>query len=70
MGIEELKTAIKSLSVEERRKIALYILELEKQHVQGTIGPQLAEDLDAFTRVVQDTVEKIKRRVRENLDNF
>ena len=63
MGIEEIKAAIKSLSVEDRRKIAVYILELERDHVQNTIGPQIAEDLEAFSRVIQDSVEKIKKMV-------
>ena len=63
MELEDIKGAIKNLSVEDRRKAALYILELEKDHVQKTIGPQIAEDLDAFSRVVQDTVEKLKKAV-------
>jgi hypothetical protein len=70
MELDDVKAAIKNLSAEERRKVALYILDLERQHLQGTIGPQLTEDLDAFTRVVQDTVDRIKRRVKENLDNL
>jgi len=67
MGIEEIKAAISSLTVEDRRKVALYILDLEKRHLQGTLGPQLAEDLTAFTKVVQDAVEKIKRHIEKNL---
>jgi len=70
MGLDEVKLAIKDLSADERRKVALFILDLERQHLQGTIGPQITEDLDAFTRVVQDTVDRIKRRVKENLDNL
>jgi VIT1/CCC1 family predicted Fe2+/Mn2+ transporter len=63
MGIEEIKAAIKNLSPEERRKVAVYILELERDHVQHTIGPQIAEDLEAFSRIVQDSVEKIRKMV-------
>ena len=63
MGIEEIKAAIKSLPVEDRRKVAVYILELERDHVQNTIGPQIAEDLEAFSRVVQDSVEKIRKMI-------
>ena len=65
MGIEDIKTAIKDLSVEDRRKVALYILELEKEHVQKTIGPKIAEDLDAFSKIVQDSVEKLKNAVNK-----
>jgi hypothetical protein len=65
VGIEEVKSAIKALSVEERRKVALYILELEKDHVRDNIGPQIAGDLDAFSRIVQESVEKIKKVVNK-----
>ncbi len=64
MELEELKAAIKGLPVEERRKIALFILDLEKDHLQSTIGPQIAEDLDGVSRAVQDAIEKIKRRMK------
>lgn len=63
MGIEEIKNAVKSLSTEDRRKVAVYILELERDHVQNTIGPQIAEDLEAFSKIVQDSVEKIRKMV-------
>jgi hypothetical protein len=63
MTLEEVKSAISNLSVEERRKAALYILELEKEHVQKTIGPHIAEDLDVFSKVVQESVEKLKKLV-------
>ena len=66
MNLEEVKTAVRELSVEERRKVALYILELEKQHFQDTVGPQIAEDIDGFTKVVQETVDKIKKTVKDN----
>ena len=61
MGIEEVKAGIKELSVQDRRRVALYILELEKDHVSKTIGPQIAEDLNDVSKVVQDTVEKLKK---------
>ncbi len=66
MNLDEVKTAIRELSVDERRKIALYILELEKQHFQDTVGPQISEDIDGFAKVVQETVEKIKKTVKDN----
>jgi hypothetical protein len=65
VGIEEIKAAIKGLSVGDRRKVALYILELERDHVQKTIGPQIAEDLEAFSRIVQESVEKIRKMVHK-----
>lgn len=66
MNIDEVKEGIRGLTVEERRKVALYILELEKQHFQNTVGPQISEDIDGFTKVVQESVEKIKKAVKEN----
>ncbi len=63
MGIEEIKAGIKELSPQERRKVALYILELEKEHVSQTIGPQLEEDLKDVTKVVQEAMEKLKKMV-------
>ncbi len=67
MGLEEIKAAIKGLSVEERRKVALYILELERDHLQDTIGPQIAQDLESVSRAIQDTVDRIKKRVKSSL---
>jgi hypothetical protein len=63
MGLEEVKTSIRSLTVEERRKVALYILELEKQHLQDRVAPQLAEDIDGVSKVVQDAFEKLRKFV-------
>ncbi len=63
MGVEEIKAGIKELSPQDRRKVALYILELEKDHVTKTIGPQLEEDINDVTKVVQDAVEKLKKMV-------
>ena len=63
MELEEIKSAIKNLTVRERRQVALYILELEKQHVQNTIGPQIAEDVNAVSKVAQDAIQKLKKFV-------
>ena len=63
MGIEDIKSAIKTLTAKERRQVALYILELEKEHVQKNIGPQIAEDVDAVSKVVQDAIQKLKKFV-------
>ena len=65
MQLEEIKTAIKDLTVEDRRKVALYILELEKEHFKGTVGPQIAEDLERVSKVIQDAAEKIKQHLRD-----
>jgi hypothetical protein len=64
MELEEIKSAVRNLKVEDRRKVALYILELEKDHIQTTIGPQIAEDLEAFSGVIQDAVERIKKHLK------
>ena len=61
MSIEEIKAAINGLTVEERRKVALYILELEKEHVKKTVGPQITKDLDDLSATVHDAVEKLKK---------
>ena len=66
MGIEEVKSTIKDLSVNERRKVALYILELEKEYVQKTIGPQIAEDVEDVSRVFQEAIEKLKKFVNKS----
>jgi len=34
MQVDEIKAALKNLTPQERRKLALYILELEKEHLQ------------------------------------
>ncbi len=65
MEIEEIKTAIKDLTVQERRKVALYILELEKEHVSKPVGPQIARDVEDVSRVVQEAVEKLKKFVNK-----
>jgi hypothetical protein len=67
MELTELKAAVKNLSAEERRKLALYILELEKDHFQGTLGPQIVEDLEGLSKVVQEGVQKIKKYVKDSL---
>ena len=63
MSLEEVKSAIKNLPVNERRQVALYILELEKEHVQKTVGPQIAEDIDSVSKAVQDALQKLKKFV-------
>jgi hypothetical protein len=63
MQLEEIKSAIKNLHAKERRQIAMYILEIEKEHVQKNIGPQIAEDVDAVSKVVQDVLQKLKKFV-------
>ncbi|HTP79238.1 MAG TPA: hypothetical protein VMM57_02415 [Bacteroidota bacterium] len=63
MGVDEIKSAIDGLSTDERRKVALYILELEKKHVQDKYGPQIEKDIDDVSRVVQDAFEKLRKVV-------
>lgn len=64
MGIEEINNAIKDLTADERRKVALYILELEKEHIQKTVGPRIAEDLNDVSKVFQGAMEKLKQFVK------
>ncbi len=59
-----MKAGIRELSTEERRKLALFILELEKDHAKKTIGPQIAKDVEDVSRVVQDAFEKLKKFVK------
>ena len=66
MTLDEVKTAIKRLTAQERRNVALYILELEKEHVQNTIGPQLAENAEAVSKVVQEAIGKLKTFVNKS----
>jgi hypothetical protein len=63
MELEEIKSAVRNLTVKERRQLALHILELEKEHVQKTIGPQIAEEVDAFSKLAQDAIQKLKKFV-------
>ena len=66
MEIEEIKTSIRSLATDDRRKVALYILELEKEHVQKTYGPQLVEDMESVSKVFQEAIDKLKKFVSKS----
>ena len=61
MQLQGLKTEVKNLPPEERRRLALYILELEKEHIQEKIGPQIAEDIDGLSKVLQDAFDRLKK---------
>jgi hypothetical protein len=65
MTIEDLKTAIKNLPTEDRRKLALFILELEKDHFKDTVSPQIREDLEGLSRVVGETFERVKKHLKQ-----
>jgi len=65
MELEEIKKAITSLSTEDRRRLALFILELEKEHIQAKVAPQLQEDLDGLSKAMQEAVERIKKAVKQ-----
>jgi hypothetical protein len=65
MTIEDLKGAIKGLPTEDRRKLALFILELEKDHFKDKVSPQIREDLEGLSKVVQETFERVKKHVKE-----
>jgi hypothetical protein len=68
--LDEVKSAVRTLSPADRRKLALYILELEKEHFESTVGPQFAEDFEAFARVMEETAEKVKKGFRERFKNL
>jgi hypothetical protein len=65
MELEEIKSAVRNLPTEDRRKVALYILELEKEHVQKVYGPQIAEDVESVSKVVQEAFDKLKKFVKK-----
>jgi hypothetical protein len=64
MDLETLKDAVKDLSPENRRKLALYILELEKDQFQKNVGTQISEDIEGFSRAVQEAAEKVKQTLK------
>jgi hypothetical protein len=63
MQLDELKTAVKTLSPEDRRKLAIYILELEKDHFRDNVGPQIAQDLEGVGKALSEAFEKIKQHL-------
>ena len=65
MQLDEIESEVKNLTTEDRRKLALFILELEKQHVQDKVAPQILEDLEGLSKAVQDTIERVKKHVKE-----
>ncbi len=65
MDLDALKNAVKDLTVDDRRKLALYILELEKDHFQKNVGSQLSEDIEGFSRAVQEAAEKVKKALND-----
>jgi len=62
--LDEVKSALRGLSPEDRRKALLFVLELEKDHVRDHVAPQLMEDLEGVTRAAQEAFEKIKQRFK------
>jgi hypothetical protein len=65
MTVEEIKASIKDLSVADRRKVALYILELEKDRLKDTVGPQISEDIDSVSKLVQGAIDKLKNVIKD-----
>jgi len=64
MALEEVKAAVRNLSPEDRRRVLLYVLELEKDHIRDNVAPQLMEDLDGVSRAATEAFEKIKQRFK------
>lgn len=65
MTLDELKAAVKSLGPEDRRKLALFILDLEKDHFKDSVAPQILEDLQGLTKAIEEAAEKVKKHVKE-----
>ncbi len=65
MTLDELKVAVKSLGPEDRRKLALFILDLEKDHFKDSVAPQILEDLQGLTKAIEEAAEKVKKHVKE-----
>ena len=65
MEPDAIKTAIKNLSPGERRKLAVYILELEKEDVREKYGPQIARELDKASKAFQEAFERLKTFVNK-----
>jgi hypothetical protein len=63
MDLAALKDQIRTLTPEDRRTLALYILELEKDHFRDNVGPQIRQDLEGVGKVLQETFEKIKKHI-------
>jgi len=61
MTRDEIQKEIEGLSIQDRRKVALFILELEKEHAKKTLGPQIAEDVAGVSKVLEDALEKLKK---------
>ena len=64
MTLEEVKVVLRDFNPEDRRKVLLYVLELEKDHVRDHVAPKLMEDLEGVTRAAEDAFEKIKERFK------
>ena len=63
MDVEQIKSAIAALPADQRRKVALYILELEKNHFEATVGPQIKEDIQSASKVLQEAIDKLRKFV-------
>lgn len=70
MGVSEIKEAIKALSVEQRREVGLYILDLEKEHLDGAVRTRLSEDLDNLSKVLQENLEKLRTRLKSEAEKW
>jgi hypothetical protein len=66
MELDNIKTEIKNLSPAERRKLAVYILELEKEDVREKYGPQIERELDKASKAFQEAFEKLKTFVNKS----
>ncbi|HXX62946.1 MAG TPA: hypothetical protein VEO56_04035 [Bacteroidota bacterium] len=70
MDVKGIKEAIKALSVEERRDVGLYILELEKNYLDGAVRSRVGEDLESLSKVLQENLEKLRTRLKGETDKW
>ncbi|HUI65848.1 MAG TPA: hypothetical protein VL126_13480 [Bacteroidota bacterium] len=70
MDVKEIKEAIKTLPIEQRREVGLYILELEKDYLDGAVRSRVSEDLENFSRVLQENLDKLRTRLKSETDKW
>ena len=61
MDVEQIKSAIAALPADQRRKVALFILQLEKDHFEAAVGPQIKEDIDSASKAFQEAMDRLKK---------
>ena len=70
MDVKEIKEAVKALTVEQRREVGLYILELEKDYLDGAVRSRVGEDIESLSKVLQENLEKLRTRLKSETDKW